>query len=182
MKGAKYSQSPHRYSTLSKHGKNLFLLPYMLDEADLTSITGLRPPIFWQLCDRLYSAGARDRRKISLAAQVLLYRMILRQGTSMAFLKSMFALSTGHIGKIFKSLAVRHYHIGNQIPRAWTHTDADNIILDNIFDAIMSRVDPLYMHILRFFRDPSGRCRKPFVICLDSTKLQFDKTSTISLE
>lgn len=149
MKGAKYSQSPHRYSTLSKHGKNLFLLPYMLDEADLTSITGLRPPIFWQLCDRLYSAGARDRRKISLAAQVLLYRMILRQGTSMAFLKSMFALSTGHIGKIFKSLAVRHYHIGNQIPRAWTHTDADNIILDNIFDAIMSRVDPLYMHILR---------------------------------
>ncbi len=178
QKYRRFKYSPHRWPRSQVKLKNVFANPFMMEEHNLKSFTGLTALQFWTLVDTLGSTGIRPGKPgLSLPAKVLLTLMKLRKGLDNETLSFLFGTTKSNISNNFWRISIHLYDVENPIPRLWSKPGLTNEEIDEVFDQLKAEEDPYFKRLSSFFQDPKGQGRIPFVVCVDSTKLTVDKST-----
>ena len=125
---------------------------------------------FWIFCKRLYNAGLRNIRCMSLVSQVLLYRGRCRQNQDFETIELQFQVSKRTAYRIFWKVAFLHSSIGNLIPKLWSKPDLTMAEKNAVYRRL-SEVSPFYQTLASFMRDPSDLERKTLFLNIDGILL-----------
>ena len=133
---------------------------------------------FWIFCKRLYNAGLRNIRCMSLAAQVLLYRGRCRQNHDFENVELQFHVSKRTAYRIFWSVAFKHSSCANLIPKLWSKQDLTMAEKNDVYRRL-SEVSPFYETLAQYMRDPADLDRKTLFLMIDGILLGVPFTSDL---
>jgi hypothetical protein len=180
IRGWKYE--PHCYPR-EERPKNIFIEPWKASREEIEHFAGCSIEKFWRYVERFkHKEHMLSYKGLHLVTKVLLYRIHMRHNYAFKSLASMFFLpSESTTNKIFWEIATLDYATGLRIPRFWTSPAAAATENDEekcqIFEEIWEMGTPFSKRLSSYFKDPTGRNRKPVVFNIDSMKLQIQKSS-----
>ena len=166
-KGPQYSYHPHSYPSIVTRRSNPLLNPHTISEKKFTRLVGMSLKCFYQLVQKLVSAGLKAQKVMSVVSAVTLFCLKLRQNWDFSQLSMAFgSISTRTVHNIFYKVLFIHFECSLTIQRRWTNRNLTEDQKDEMFLQMLPKED-LFMDLVSNIKDPTGQNRRPFPLCID---------------
>ena len=170
--------SPHRWPKEVTMEQNMYIKPYMFDEALLRNLVGMTVGHFWDFVDKLQDSPLPKLINMPMENLFLMFRLKLRQNYANIVLAGLFAISVDVVQERFITATIYVNHYFHPLPRLWTANEVTEEQLEAAYDQIARDLPPLYKNLADKIADPTDLNRtKTAVLSIDSIKIRTVKTS-----